>query len=96
MVFGGRLGDLLGMRRVFLIGALIFVLATAAAGAAQDIPMMIAARAVQGVGAALMMPTALAIVSAVYPDEDRRARHSASSPAPRPSSPRSGRCSAAC
>jgi MFS family permease len=73
MVFGGRLGDLFGMRRVFLIGAVIFALATTAMGASQDIVMAIGARAVQGVGAALMMPTALAIVSAVYPDEEKGA-----------------------
>ena len=71
MVFGGRLGDLFGMRRVFLIGAVIFGVATTAMGASQDMPMAIAARAVQGAGAALMMPTALAIVSAVYPDEEK-------------------------
>jgi EmrB/QacA subfamily drug resistance transporter len=73
MVFGGRLGDLFGMRRVFLIGAVIFALATTAMGASQDIAWAIAARAVQGTGAALMMPTALAIVSAVYPDEEKGA-----------------------
>ena len=71
MVFGGRLGDLLGLRRVFLAGALIFLCSTALAGAAQDIAWMIAARATQGIGAALMMPTAMAIVSAVFPDERR-------------------------
>ena len=71
MVFGGRLGDLLGLRRVFLTGALIFMGATAVAGGAQDMPMMIAARAVQGTGAALMMPTAVAITSAVYSEERR-------------------------
>jgi EmrB/QacA subfamily drug resistance transporter len=73
MVFGGRLGDLFGMRRIFLIGAVIFALATTAMGASQDIAWAIAARAVQGTGAALMMPTALAIVSAVYPDEEKGA-----------------------
>ena len=71
MVFGGRLGDLLGLRRVFLIGSVIFLVSTALAGAAQDIVWMIAVRATQGVGAALMMPTAMAIVSAVFPDERR-------------------------
>jgi EmrB/QacA subfamily drug resistance transporter len=71
MVFGGRLGDLLGLRRVFLAGALTFMVATAVAGGAQDLPMMIAARAVQGAGAALMMPTAVAITSAVYPGDQR-------------------------
>jgi EmrB/QacA subfamily drug resistance transporter len=71
MVFGGRLGDLFGMRRVFLVGAVVFGLATTAMGLSQDLAMAIAARALQGAGAALMMPTALAIVSAVYPDEDK-------------------------
>jgi EmrB/QacA subfamily drug resistance transporter len=73
MVFGGRLGDLFGMRRIFLIGAVIFGLATTAMGASQDIAWAIAARALQGAGAALMMPTALSIVSAVYPDEEKGA-----------------------
>jgi EmrB/QacA subfamily drug resistance transporter len=73
MVFGGRLGDLFGMRRIFLVGAVVFALATTAMGASQDIAWAIAARAVQGTGAALMMPTALAIVSAVYPDEEKGA-----------------------
>jgi EmrB/QacA subfamily drug resistance transporter len=73
MVFGGRLGDLFGMRKVFLFGAVIFALATTAMGASQDIAWAIAARALQGAGAALMMPTALAIVSAVYPDEQKGA-----------------------
>ncbi len=71
MVLGGRLGDLLGMRRVFLAGAVIFLVSTALAGGAQDIVWMITVRATQGVGAALMMPTAMALVSAVFPDERR-------------------------
>jgi EmrB/QacA subfamily drug resistance transporter len=71
MVFGGRLGDLLGLRRVFLVGAVVFTTATAVAGAAQGMPMLIAARVVQGAGAALMMPMAVAITSAVYPQERR-------------------------
>ena len=71
MVLGGRLGDLLGLRRVFLVGTVIFTAATAAAGAAQDMPMLIAARVVQGTGAALMMPMAVAITSAVYPPDRR-------------------------
>ncbi|HTR76423.1 MAG TPA: MFS transporter [Solirubrobacterales bacterium] len=71
LVFGGRLGDLFGMRRIFLLGAVIFGCATTAMGLSQDIAWAIAARAIQGVGAALMMPTALAIVSAVYPDEEK-------------------------
>ena len=73
MVLGGRLGDLFGLRRTFLAGALIFMAATAVAGAAQSLPMMIAARAVQGAGAALMMPTTIAITSAVYQEDKRGA-----------------------
>jgi len=73
MVFGGRLGDLFGLRRIFVAGAVLFAVATAAVGSAQDVEWAIAARAVQGAGAALMMPTALAIVSAVYPAEGKGA-----------------------
>jgi EmrB/QacA subfamily drug resistance transporter len=71
MVAGGRLGDMLGLRRVFLAGAVVFLCSTALAGAAQDFAWMIAVRATQGIGAALMMPTAMAIVSAVFPAERR-------------------------
>ncbi len=71
MVFGGKLGDLLGLRRVFLAGAVIFAGATVMAGLAQGMAWMLAARVVQGVGAACMMPTSVAIVSAVAP-ADRR------------------------
>ncbi len=71
MVFAGRLGDQLGLRRVFLAGAILFIGSSALAGAAQDMPWLITVRATQGVGAALMLPTTLAIVSAVFPEQDR-------------------------
>ncbi len=71
MVFGGRLGDLFGLRRIFIWGAVTFALATTAMGAAQSFEWAVAARVLQGVGAALMMPTALAIVSAVFPPEKK-------------------------
>jgi EmrB/QacA subfamily drug resistance transporter len=71
MVLGGRLGDLLGLRRVFLGGAALFVVSSALVGFAQDVIWAIAARATQGAGAALMMPTALAIVSSIYPGASR-------------------------
>src|SRR5262245_24236503 len=70
-VLGGRLGDLFGLRRVFLIGAGVFALATATAGFSQDMPMMIGARLVQGCSAALMLPTSMAIVSATFPRSRR-------------------------
>jgi EmrB/QacA subfamily drug resistance transporter len=71
MVFAGRLGDQLGLRRVFLTGAVLFIGSSAMAGAAQDMLWLITVRATQGVGAALMLPTTLAIVSAVFPERDR-------------------------
>ena len=71
MVLGGRLGDMFGLRRVFLAGGFIFLVSTALAGSAQDLPWMIAVRATQGCGAALMMPTAVAIVSNVFPKQRR-------------------------
>ncbi len=71
MVLGGRLGDLLGLRRVFVAGAVLFVVSSALVGFSQDVPWAIAARAAQGTGAALMMPTALAIVSSIYPQAER-------------------------
>jgi EmrB/QacA subfamily drug resistance transporter len=71
MVLGGRLGDLFGLRRVFLTGAVLFAVSTALASAAQSIVWIICMRAAQGSAAALMMPTAVAITSAVWP-RDRR------------------------
>ncbi len=71
MVLGGRLGDLLGLRRVFVAGAALFVVSSALVGFSQDVAWAIAARAAQGTGAALMMPTALAIVSSIYPQAER-------------------------
>lgn len=71
MVFAGRLGDNLGLRRVFLAGALVFGCSSVLAGAAQNMIWLIAASATQGVGAALMLPTTLAIVSAVFSEQDR-------------------------
>jgi EmrB/QacA subfamily drug resistance transporter len=71
MVLGGRLGDLLGLRRVFLTGAVLFAISTALASAAQSLVWIIAMRAAQGSAAALMMPNAVAITSAVWP-RDRR------------------------
>jgi MFS family permease len=71
MVLGGRLGDQLGLRRVFLAGAIVFVASSALAGAAQNMPWLITMRVTQGVGAALMMPTTMAIVTATFPPERR-------------------------
>jgi EmrB/QacA subfamily drug resistance transporter len=71
MVLGGRLGDLFGLRRVFLSGAVLFAVATASAAGAQSMLWIVSTRAIQGTAAALMMPTAVAITSAVWPKERR-------------------------
>jgi EmrB/QacA subfamily drug resistance transporter len=71
MVLGGRMGDIRGLRKVFLAGALVFIVSSTLAGLAQGIEWLIVVRATQGIGAALMMPTTIAIVSAVFPDAGR-------------------------
>lgn len=67
----GRLGDLHGRRRLFGIGMVLFVLASIAAGLAGDGTALIAARFVQGVGAAMILPATLSTVNAVYQGRDR-------------------------
>jgi EmrB/QacA subfamily drug resistance transporter len=67
VLVGGAIGDVYGRRRVFSTGIVIFAVASAGCGLSQNAGLLIAARAVQGVGAALMMPGSLAIVSASFP-----------------------------
>src|SRR5215211_2829038 len=71
LVLGGRLGDLFGRRRVFVLGTVLFAGASAIGGLAPAMPLLLAARVVQGVGGALMLPTTVAIVGATYPSERR-------------------------
>jgi EmrB/QacA subfamily drug resistance transporter len=71
LLVGGSLGDRFGRRRVFAIGVAIFGLASLACAAAQDVQQLIAARAVQGVGAALLVPGSLALISATFPESER-------------------------
>src|SRR6516164_7794863 len=70
---GGTLGDLFGRRRIFLMGVLIFAAASTACGLALSIQGLIIARCVQGIGAALLVPGSLAIISACF-DEDSRGK----------------------
>jgi EmrB/QacA subfamily drug resistance transporter len=71
LVTGGRLGDIFGRRRVFLIGVAIFALASATIGFAPNDGLLVASRAVQGIGAALMMPGTLSILTNAFPAEER-------------------------
>ena len=66
LILGGRLGDLLGRRRVFVVGLALFTLASVACGLAPDAGSLIAARVVQGGSAALLAPQVLAILRTTY------------------------------
>jgi EmrB/QacA subfamily drug resistance transporter len=66
MMLGGRLADLLGRRRTFLAGLLVFTAASLFAGLADNATTIVAARAVQGVGAALLSPAALSIITTTF------------------------------
>ncbi|HEY3883490.1 MAG TPA: MFS transporter [Trebonia sp.] len=72
LLVGGRIADVYGRRRVFMIGLAIFTLSSLAAGLAGSGGMLIAARAVQGLGAALVMPATLAIIAATFTDARER------------------------
>jgi EmrB/QacA subfamily drug resistance transporter len=71
VLVGGALGDRLGRRRVFVAGVALFALASAACGAAPDASLLIVARGVQGVGAALLVPGSLSLISAAYGEKKR-------------------------
>lgn len=67
----GRIGDLAGRKRLFMTGIAIFTVASAACALAPSLELLVAARAVQGAGAALMIPTSLALMLAAFPPERR-------------------------
>src|ERR1044072_8833512 len=68
LMLGGRAADLLGRRRVFMTGVLFFTAASLLCGLAWSPAALLAARVIQGVGAAIMTPTALSIVSTTFPE----------------------------
>src|SRR4029450_4413766 len=68
---GGRLGDIFGRRLMFLAGGIIFPIPSRPAGLAQDPAMLIGSRAIQGIGAALMMPATLSIITHAFPAAER-------------------------
>ncbi len=71
ILVGGSLGDHYGRRRIFLVGVALFTLASVWCGLAPNPAQLIAARTVQGIGGALMIPGSLAIISASFSEEDR-------------------------
>jgi EmrB/QacA subfamily drug resistance transporter len=71
LLVGGSLGDLYGRRKIFLCGVVVFALASAGCGLSPSIDWLIFARAIQGVGAALLIPGSLALISASFPVEVR-------------------------
>src|SRR2546423_4603109 len=73
LITAGRLGDLYGQRNLFAIGLLIFTIASALCGLAQNPEQLIAARILQGVGGALLTPQTLAILTSIFPPERRGA-----------------------
>ena len=72
LLLGGRAADLLGRRRVFMVGTVLFALASLACGLAGSVAALIAARVVQGVAAAIMTPTALSIVTTTFEEGAER------------------------
>lgn len=71
VLIGGAAGDRFGRRLVFLIGVAVFALASIACALAPTVQMLIVGRAVQGIGAALLTPGALAVIGAAFPPEER-------------------------
>src|SRR3954462_2223068 len=74
LLLGGRLADLMGRRRIFIAGLVLFSLASLAGGLAQSDVWLIAARAVQGLGAAIISPAALSLITTMFAEGSERNR----------------------
>jgi EmrB/QacA subfamily drug resistance transporter len=73
LLSGGKLADMLGRRRIFIVGLVIFTASSLACGLANGADVLIASRTVQGIGAALMNPATLLIITATFPPRQRGA-----------------------
>ncbi len=71
ILVGGAAGDRFGRRRIFMLGIVLFTVASMACGLAPNAAILIASRAVQGIGGALLVPESLAIISAAFPETER-------------------------
>ncbi len=74
LLLGGRAGDILGRRRVFIAGIVLFAVASLLGGFATSQAWLLGARAIQGVGAAIVAPTALSLITTTFPEGPRRNR----------------------
>src|SRR5216117_3418734 len=72
LLLGGRIADVVGRRRMFIVGLIVFAVASLAGGLAQSSSWLIAARAVQGLGAALLSPAALSLVTVLFAEGSER------------------------
>ena len=71
LLTGGSLGDLYSLRKVFLLGVILFAVASMWCGLAPDIEQLVAARSLQGIGGAFLVPSSLALISASFSSEER-------------------------
>jgi EmrB/QacA subfamily drug resistance transporter len=72
LLLGGRMADLLGRKRIFIVGLTLFTVASLVCGLANDISVLIGARAIQGIGAAIISPAALSIVTTTFEEGAER------------------------
>src|SRR6266496_1947153 len=72
LLLGGRMADLLGRKRIFIVGLVLFTIASLVCGLANNIGVLIGARAVQGLGAAIISPAALSIVTTTFEEGAER------------------------
>ncbi len=78
LLSGGALGDVFGARRIYMIGLVLFGVASLISGSASSMSTLIAGRVLQGIGAALLVPCALSLLTRAYPDDTARAKAIAS------------------